>query len=264
MARLVRPDGAEIHWEETGEGDLVALLSLSYQYPDLLDPFVAELARDHRVIRLDQRGTGRSSRGGPYDMNTTVADVEAVVEAAGGGATAFALGDGARTAVRLAAGRPDLVTTVVMSGDQPLGPAAPGRSEGLADSPAVLDALIALMESDYRAGLRTMFKSGGPDEPDELMRERLDRTAEHSPQECTVERLRAWIRDDSTEQGKALGDRLWILHYGSNPWFEGGLEHSRRALPEAHFVEVSEGPVSEPAENADELRRIVAAARSAA
>ncbi len=57
MARLFRPDGAEIPWEATGEGDPVALLSVSYQYPDLLDPVVAELARDHRVIRLDQRGT---------------------------------------------------------------------------------------------------------------------------------------------------------------------------------------------------------------
>jgi pimeloyl-ACP methyl ester carboxylesterase len=264
MARLTRPDGAEIHWEEKGAGPLLALVGLSYQYPELLEPFLAELAPDHRVVRYDRRGSGRSSRRGPYDMETDVADLEALLEAAGGGATAFSLGDGSRTAVRLAAARPDLVQAVVTSGDQPFGRTPPGDSEGLADSPAVLDALLALIESDYRAGLRTMFETGGWVLDEEALRERLDLTADYSPKECTIARLRAWIHDDSVEQARALGDRLWILYYGSNAWFEGGLEQSRRALPDAQFVEVPDGPMNRPPENAEQVRRIVAAARSAA
>jgi pimeloyl-ACP methyl ester carboxylesterase len=264
MARLTRPDGAEIHWQEMGEGPLVAILGISYQSPDLYTELAADLARDHRVVIFDPRGAGRSSRTGPHTIETDVDDATAVLEAAGGDALAFCTADGARRATRIAVRRPDLVHTVVNSGDQPLGPTEAGESEGLADSPAVLDALISLLESDYRAGLRSMFYSADETMDEEEMRRRIDEIEEYSPQEATVARLRAWIGDDSTDLGRSLGDRLWILHYPSNPWFRGGLEHNRRTLPQAHFVELPDGPMNRPADNADQVRRIAARRKAAA
>ena len=86
----------------------------------------------------------------------------------------------------------------------------------------------------------------------------------HSPAEVGVPRMRAWIEDDSRREGRALGDRLWYLHYPGNAWFAGSLDIVRRSLPEANVEAVSEGVISSPRENATVIRRILAARRAAA
>ena len=101
---LQRPDGAEIHWEEQGEGPTVVLTHHTlWSYPAIYGDLIADLARDHRVIVYDPRGCGRSSRRGPYDADTDAGDLEAVAEAAGGAAVAIAVGDGVNRACRVAA-----------------------------------------------------------------------------------------------------------------------------------------------------------------
>ena len=62
MARLQREQGVEIHWEEHGEGPPVVLAPYAILHPSVFDPIAAELARDHRVIRYDDRGAGQSTR----------------------------------------------------------------------------------------------------------------------------------------------------------------------------------------------------------
>jgi hypothetical protein len=144
------------------------------------------------------------------------------------------------------------------------GPAG-DTSEALANSPAVLDALVGLLESDYRMGLRTMFSSSGDDElSDEALRHRLDLIEAQCPREAGVPRMRAWIEDDSRSHARALGDRLWFVHFPGNAWFQGSLEAIRRGAPEARFVAVSEGVLSCPEENAAAIRRILATRRAAA
>jgi hypothetical protein len=76
--------------------------------------------------------------------------------------------------------------------------------------------------------------------------------------------MRAWVRDDSSAQGRALGARLWYLHYPGNAWFQGALEAIRRELPEARFEAVSNGVLSRPEENAAAIRAILAERRAAA
>jgi pimeloyl-ACP methyl ester carboxylesterase len=267
MPRLRRPDGAEIEWRIQGqEGPLVALAPMTLQPTSACAPIAADLAADHRVLTYHLRGTGGSSRTGPYDMETDAADLAAVVEEAGGDALAIALGDGARRAVRAATERPDLIHTVVISGELPLGRIGGGGSaEALSNSPAVLDALLGMLETDYRMGLHTMFASSGEGEwHDSALRERLDAVEAQCPREAGVPRLRAWIEDDSREHGRALGDRLWYLHFPGNAWFQGSLEAIRRGLPEARFVPVSEGVISRPEENAVAIRQILATRRAAA
>jgi pimeloyl-ACP methyl ester carboxylesterase len=267
MPRLRRPDGAEIEWWVQGtDGPLVAIALMAIHPAAVCRGIAAELAGDHRVLGYDLRGTGASSGAGPYDIETDAADLSAVVEEAGGDALVVALGDGARRAVRAAAERPDLIHTVVISGELPLGRiGGGGSSDALANSPAVLDALMGLLTSDYRTGLRTMFTSSGEDEWHErALRERLDVVEAHCPPDVGVARLRAWIEDDSREQARALGDRLWYLHYPGNAWFQGSLETISLSLPEARLEPVSEGVISNPGENATAIRRILAARRAAA
>ncbi|MGH2800400.1 MAG: alpha/beta fold hydrolase [Thermoleophilaceae bacterium] len=267
MLRLRRPDGAEIEWWVQGtDGPLVAIALMAVHPPAACRRMVEELASDHRVLGYDLRGTGASSRTPPYDIETDAADLAALVEEAGGDALVVALGDGARRAVRAAAERPELIHTVVISGEFPLGRIGGGGSrEALANSPAVLDALLGMLATDYRTGLRTMLTSSGEDDWHEAaLRERLDAMERHSPAEVGVPRMRAWIEDDSRREGRALGDRLWYLHYPGNAWFQGSLDIVHRSLPEANLQPVSEGVISSPKENATVIRRILAARRAPA
>ena len=267
MPRLRRPDGAEIEWWVQGaDGPLVAIAQMALHPRDVCDGLVELLAADHRVLRYDLRGTGGSSRTGPYDIETDADDLAAVVEEAGGDALAVALGDGARRCVRAAADHPDAIHTVVISGELPLGRIGDtGSQDALANSPAVLDALLGLLETDFRTGLRTMMVSSGEDEwHEQALRKRMDAMEAHSPPEVGVPRMRSWIEDDSRSQGQALGDRLWYLHYPGNAWFQGSIEVVRRSLPEAGFEAVPDGVISRPEENAAAIRRILAARRAAA
>jgi pimeloyl-ACP methyl ester carboxylesterase len=267
MARLRRPDGAEIEWRMEGtHGPLVGIALMGLHPAGTCRRFAADLAADHVVLTYDLRGTGGSSRLGPYDIETDADDLAAVVEEAGGDALVVALGDGARRAVRAGAGHPDLIHTVVISGELPLGRIGGGGSrEALANSPAVLDALLGLLATDYRAGLRTMFTSSGEDDwHDTALRDRPDAVEAHCPPDVGLMRLRSWIEDDSRAQGRALDDRLVYLHYPGNAWFQGSLQVVRKSLPEARLVPVSEGVISSPAENAGAIRRILAARRAAA
>jgi pimeloyl-ACP methyl ester carboxylesterase len=267
MPRVQRPDGAEIEYRIQGdEGSLVAIALGFLHPPDTCRPFARQLADDHRVLTYDVRGTGGSSRIGPYDIETDAADLVAILEQAGGDALVIALGDGSRRAVRAAAARPDVIHTVVISGELPLGPiAGTGPRDALADSRAVLDALLGLLETDYRTGIRSMLASSGEDEWDEpAVRARLDATEAHCPPEAGVPRLQAWTRDDSLPHGRALGDRLWYLHFPGNAWFQGSFEAIREGLPRARFEDVSEGVITSPEENAAAIRRILAARQAMA
>jgi pimeloyl-ACP methyl ester carboxylesterase len=121
MPRLQRPDGAELHWEEHGEGPTMVITPHAWALPELFDFLVAELEEDCRIVRYDARGTGRSSRVGPHDMETGAADLLAVVEDAGAPAVVAAMADAAGRAARAGAERPDLVPAVMAVGSIPIG-----------------------------------------------------------------------------------------------------------------------------------------------
>ena len=73
--------------------------------------------------------------------------------------------------------------------------------------------------------------------------------------------MKAWIADDVTEEARALGDRLWMLEDGSNPWFPIEVARQTRAiLPEANILEVSDGAISRPDITAGVIRRLTSGA----
>jgi len=84
MPRLERPNGIELHWEERGEGPLVVLAPYWSGNPGVYEALLSDLARDHRVVTWDARGTGQSTPAGPYDMATDCSDLEEVLDRAGG------------------------------------------------------------------------------------------------------------------------------------------------------------------------------------
>lgn len=85
MSLLERPDGARIWWTSEGAGEPVVLV-MGLAYPsDMWFRVAPALAQRYRVIRLDNRGAGRTGDvpGAPYTVETMAADVLAVLDAAG-------------------------------------------------------------------------------------------------------------------------------------------------------------------------------------
>jgi pimeloyl-ACP methyl ester carboxylesterase len=247
MPLLTRPDGVQIAWEERGEGPLVVFANQFFGEVDTFAALIDELTRDHRFVSYNLRGTGASTRQGPYDLETDAADLEAVIEAAGEPALGLAFADGCNRAVRVAARRPDLLTAVVSPAGNPVGLAAVEGTEALAGSSGVLEALVGMMSTDYRGAYRTMFSTANPDWDDERVRQRVTAIVETVPREAALPRLKAWIADDVIEEARILGDRLWMLEDGSNPWFPIEVARQTRSiLPEAHILEVEDGAISRP------------------
>jgi hypothetical protein len=161
--------------------------------------------------------------------------------------------------VQAAAAHQPLVSGVISAGMAPLG--AQGDygnvGEGLASSTAVVGALRQLLESDYRAGIRSAVEGANPQLDDDGLRQRISTMIDYAPQEATLGRLRIWVEDDAREAARAVGDRLWILHFPGNRWFSPEIESTiRREAPEAHVEEVEDGALSRPDITAAFVRRI--------
>jgi len=259
VPRLRRPDGAELHWEEHGEGPLVVFCHPCFSLPSAFRGLTDELAKDHRTVVYDPRGTGASSPDGPWDIPTDAQDLTALLEELGEQAMLVAFADGLHRSVQVGAARPDLVRAVLCPGVAALGPSSsyPGVDDGLASSPAVVGALVTLLETDYRAGLRTVVEGGNPQMSESEVQERIDAVIEYAPAEVTMSRLRSWIGHDSREAGRALGGRLWVLAFAGNVWFPLELLGTFRAdAPEAQVEHVEDGAVSRPDLTAAIVRRI--------
>ena len=132
--RVERPD-AEIWYLDTG-GDLPVLVLLHGLAGYALEwgATIAGLREDHRVIAIEQRGHGSSTRR-PDDVSREayVADVVAVLDDLGA-ASASVVGQslGGHTAMLLAGAHPDRVDRVVLV-ESGLGGGEPGDVEGLAE-----------------------------------------------------------------------------------------------------------------------------------
>ena len=269
MPYIRRPDGVKIHWSERGSGPLVLLAPYANAHPAVYDPLEAELVRDHRVVRYDDRGTGASDRAGPYDMGTSADDLEAVLEEVGGPSVVVALGDAVHRAARVTARRPDLVDALVVPGGSPAGRKQLEGTDAMVTSDSVLDAFLSMGATDYRGTLRTVVTAANPQMSEAEVRERVNAQVAYQPHETAVARWRAWAEDDATDAGRECGSRLWLLYTDdmSGGWFpagEEGMRLSRRLFPEAHVERIEEGMISRPDLTGEVVRRVAVGARTAA
>jgi pimeloyl-ACP methyl ester carboxylesterase len=250
-----RGDGVRLSWRTAGEGPLVVITDNLFSIPEVLDELEADLAEDHTVLRYHPRGVGDSTRRGPYDFDTDVADLAAILDAVGAGAVAVGPANGSVVAALCAVRHPDLVEAVVAPTGVPIATAPLG--DGLAGSQPVLKAIRTQLESDYRGTLRSVTTLGNPQDSEEQHRERVEALVAYCPQEAAVGRFDAWFHADTTEESRALGDRLWVLLHPGMPWWPAEMaDPLREALPEAHVEVVEDGPLSRPDIVAGVVRRI--------
>lgn len=268
MARLERPGGVELHTDERGEGPLVVLAPWWSGHPGVYEGLLSDLARDHRVVSWDARGTGESTRAGPYDMETDCSDLEAILEGAGGEAVIISTADGANRSVRVAASREDLVAAVVALGTAPFARMHFEGSEGMIASDNVVRAFLEMVERDYRGALRTLLSATSSQMSEAELRERVGFQVSYCPQEPAAARVRAWAEDDPTAAARETGERLWILAApdAAGPWLPPAHERRRlteRLTPKAHIEEgqAGTGPISQPGVAAAVIRRISAPLR---
>jgi pimeloyl-ACP methyl ester carboxylesterase len=255
MPLLTRPGGAELYWEQCGDGPGV-LICNTFNLA-VVDGLVERLAASRRVVVYDARGLGRSSQQGPYDLGTGLEDVEALLEETGAVEVAFGIGDGTHRALRIADTRPDLVDRVVFTSSA-LGRES-GERSGFASSTEVLYALMSVLRRDYRTGLRQMLSGSAKDEAEE--RERLEEMVGSIPQEAAIGYLEAWIAAESFDVARRLGGRLTVLAYPGNAWFPIEMyEGMRDHLTEACFEFVDDGPMSRPDLAAEVLLKVSAPA----
>lgn len=267
MPELQRPDGTRIHYEVGGaDGPPVVLATYWSWTPSVYAGLLAELATDHRVFQYHLRGTGQSSRHGPYDLESDRGDLEAVAEQTGGGATVLAIADSANRAVRVAAQRPDLIAAVATFGAAPFARAQFEGEEGMFASDQVVGGFLEMVERSYPSAMRTFMEATNPQMSEDELRDRVATQAEFCEADAAAQRLREWIEDDPRAEAQALGDRLWILTAESvaGAWLppaEVVAKMTAETLPQAHLVEVDPGPISAPRETADAIRRITGAGR---
>jgi pimeloyl-ACP methyl ester carboxylesterase len=255
-----REGGVTLFWQEWGEGPGLLVIHSYIQHPTVLEGLLAELQEGHRTVRYDARGAGESTRTGPYDMATDVADLIAVVDAAGPIAAVVANGDATNRAVHAAAERPDLIPYVVSLETVPLARGQAQGTESLIASGNVLDALVAMMRADYRTGLTAAVQRGNPEMTQEQVRARVDATVAYIDHEASLGRLEAWIEDQPGQDPHTLGERLIVAYEGAGAWFPADLtERGQELLPDIKLVKLDGGAVSRPDLTAAVIRDVTGA-----
>ena len=146
----LRTDELTLHYEDDGDPDAPPILILHgiTQSTATWSWLVPHLAADHRVVRLDFRGHGRSGRTpGRYVFEGYVADATAVCEQVLG-RPALVVGHslGGGTAAGLAQTRPDLVRGVVLEDPAIMAPPQPEEVSAL-EGNTLLDGFRLMRES---------------------------------------------------------------------------------------------------------------------
>lgn len=121
-AQTASVNDVELAWSERGSGPVgTPTLVLVHGFTGSAHDFALvadDLAADRRVVLVDQRGHGRSTKTGGlegYTLEQLVADLTAFLEAVGGGPVDL-LGHsmGGRVSMGLVLGRPDLVSSLML------------------------------------------------------------------------------------------------------------------------------------------------------
>ncbi|MFL5260187.1 MAG: alpha/beta fold hydrolase, partial [Hyphomicrobiales bacterium] len=240
-------DGVQLAWAEVGEGEPMLkapnwLNHLEYEWRSpVWGPALAELARNCRLVRFDQRGTGLSD----WDVeeishDAMIRDMATVAEAAGLGRFALlGISQGCAFSIRYAVENPDRVTCLVLLG---------GYLRGRLKRPdpeqrKLYEALTTMIHDGWGSPnpvFRHFFTSTFmPDASPEAGAsfDELQRIATSTHNALRLWHMNAQI--DVTHLAKQVRVPTMVLHCKGDrvsPLDEGRL--MAKLIPDAHFVEL--------------------------
>jgi 3-oxoadipate enol-lactonase len=171
MAEIV-VNGIRTYYVENGSGDpLVLVHGLGGTGTDIWKKQIAELARDHRVIAYDVRGTGRTDvTPGPYTIELLADDLDALVQGLGLERVAIvghSMGGG--IALQYAATRPERVRAVVGAGAVAELPEQGKQGMETRAETVERDGMAAVAETVATNGLAPSFREAYPEEFQEFI-----------------------------------------------------------------------------------------------
>lgn len=209
-ARTIDVDGARLHAEEAGAGETVTMLHGFLVDSGQWDHEFAALSRDHRVLRYDARGFGRSTiEPGAYAHHD---DLAAVLDACGVRRTALlACSGGAATALDFALAHPGRVGAMVFVGA--------GYWGQIADTTPAARAFLQALGSGDAAGMidgsLRAFTDGPRRRPDEVDAAVRRRTREMTAR--TMQRESNYWKRAALDQREPQPPALERLHEVAAP-----------------------------------------------
>jgi DNA-binding SARP family transcriptional activator/pimeloyl-ACP methyl ester carboxylesterase len=229
-------DGFDLAWGELGIGTPVVVVPAWVSNLEVIaegcDPrssLIEHLARHHRAITYDRRGTGLSGGAiSDFGVDAAVDELEAVLKHLGEPAALFAMSGAGPIALACAARRPDLVSHLVLFGTYASGPATFGDV-----GRPILDLLRQRpnVATELLAGLYRPGASGAAT----LQFARILRDS--APMEVAVGYLEAIYDTDVSDLVGRVRTPALVLHYRGDRVipFAGG-EALAAMLPSARFV----------------------------
>jgi pimeloyl-ACP methyl ester carboxylesterase len=103
METIRSGDGTTIAFDQLGSGPVLVLVAGAVCDRAIDSPLAQPLARHFTVLNYDRRGRGDSGDTQPYSVDREVADIAALLDAAGGSATVLGMSSGAVLAAEAAA-----------------------------------------------------------------------------------------------------------------------------------------------------------------
>jgi 3-oxoadipate enol-lactonase len=196
-------DGAQLAWWSTGAGTPLVLLNAQSSDHRMWDAVVPELARHHRVITFDTRGTGESENGtdAGYSTQGFATDAVAVLDAAEvDRAHAWGISMGGRVAQWLGVSHPDRVGALVLCST------TPGDAHGVPRSPEV-SAMMAAPSARQRRLLEELQHSPS-------WRARHPGPSYGAPPSAAVQRLHfgASQAHDAWDHLPSIGTPVLVVH----------------------------------------------------
>jgi pimeloyl-ACP methyl ester carboxylesterase/DNA-binding CsgD family transcriptional regulator len=246
---LTTSDRTRLAWAEAGAGPLLVkaanwLTHLEYEWNSpIWQHWLQFLSAHWRFVRYDERGCGMTDwRGSGLTLDTWVADLGAVIEAARPSEPVILLGisQGAAACIRYAIQHPERVDRLILYGGYARGAFHRGTPESQATYQAMIDLTRVAWNKDnptFRQVFTSRFVPGGTYEQLQWWNELCLRTT--SSGEVAAQLLEARALMDITAELAQVRTPTLILHARADEVIS--IEEGRllaAGIPNAEFVEL--------------------------
>jgi pimeloyl-ACP methyl ester carboxylesterase len=233
MPEFSTDDGTRLYYEVEGDGPALLFVHGWCSNVRHWDPQAEYFSRDHRVLRIDRPGHGRSTAPDPYvfDFQREAADI-ACVAASVGITDAVVVGHaaGIPTAIGLAAGHPDLVVGLVCEDGVPQRP-NPAQRETLAPM------IEQLTGTDFGAGMGDVYPRFFHPDTDRVRVGAVTSEAARTPRDVALAFLEAMPKLDTSTPARQLQIPVLFI-MGEESIAPTTIEALQETIKQAQLVEI--------------------------